>query len=165
MGCIASMSNSVQIYSWAHWLNLVRIFCIPAHTNSVFVYSDRTTDWHDKWPSGIAYTFNPRYLGRFGPRRETLLGWPRAHRGSGERSHVREATINLALVKALQISLGKGGKDGPFVAARLLGNIMIYLLEPVFNVRLDALLYAMKCQRLFSIDSPTCRSTILNGPS
>ncbi|KAG1731550.1 peptidase family C50-domain-containing protein [Suillus lakei] len=38
----------------------------------------------------------------------------------GNVPHVRETTINLALIKALQTSLGKGGKDGPVVAARLL---------------------------------------------
>ncbi|KAG2136721.1 peptidase family C50-domain-containing protein [Suillus clintonianus] len=38
----------------------------------------------------------------------------------GHVPHVREATINLALIKALQTSLGKGEKDGPIIAARLL---------------------------------------------
>ncbi|KAG1748438.1 peptidase family C50-domain-containing protein [Suillus paluster] len=38
----------------------------------------------------------------------------------GSVPHVRETTVNLALVKALQTSLGKGGKDGPIIAARLL---------------------------------------------
>ncbi|KAG1775528.1 peptidase family C50-domain-containing protein [Suillus placidus] len=38
----------------------------------------------------------------------------------GNVPHVREATINLALIKALQTSLGKGGKDEPIIAARLL---------------------------------------------
>ncbi|KAG0699186.1 peptidase family C50-domain-containing protein [Suillus ampliporus] len=38
----------------------------------------------------------------------------------GSVPHVREATINLALIKALQTSLGKGGNDEPIVAARLL---------------------------------------------
>ncbi|KAG1861269.1 peptidase family C50-domain-containing protein [Suillus subluteus] len=38
----------------------------------------------------------------------------------GNVPHVREVTINLALIEALQTSLGKGGKDGPIIAARLL---------------------------------------------
>ncbi|KAG1788751.1 peptidase family C50-domain-containing protein [Suillus plorans] len=38
----------------------------------------------------------------------------------GNVPHVREATINLALIKALQTSLGKGEKDGPIIAAHLL---------------------------------------------
>lgn len=38
----------------------------------------------------------------------------------GNVPHVREATTNLALIKALQTSLGKGGKDGPIIAAHLL---------------------------------------------
>jgi separase len=56
----------------------------------------------------------------------------------GNVPHVREATTNLALIKALQTSLGKGGKDGPIIAARLLGKIMIQLMEPIFDARLDA---------------------------
>ncbi|KAG2081359.1 peptidase family C50-domain-containing protein [Suillus cothurnatus] len=38
----------------------------------------------------------------------------------GNVPHVRETTINLAIIKALQTSLGNGGKDGPIIAARLL---------------------------------------------
>lgn len=36
-----------------------------------------------------------------------------AHRGNVP--HIREATINLALIKALQTSLGKKEKDGPIM--------------------------------------------------
>jgi len=41
----------------------------------------------------------------------------------GSVHHVREAAIHLALIKALQTSLGNEGKDGPIVAVRLLGEI------------------------------------------
>lgn len=40
----------------------------------------------------------------------------------GNVSHVREAAISLALIRAFQTSLGKAGKDGPTLAARLLGE-------------------------------------------
>jgi len=56
----------------------------------------------------------------------------------GNVPHVREATINLAIIKAFQTSLGNGGKDGPIIAARLLGRIMVYLVRLIFDARLDA---------------------------
>lgn len=40
----------------------------------------------------------------------------------GTVSHVREAVVSLALIRAFQTSLGKPGKEGPTLAARLLGQ-------------------------------------------
>lgn len=41
----------------------------------------------------------------------------------GNVPHVREAAVHLALIRALQTSLGNDGKHGPIVAAHLLGKI------------------------------------------
>ena len=49
----------------------------------------------------------------------------------GGVAHVRETAVYLALITALQTSLGKGGKHGPIVAARLLGKIYCYLMRPL----------------------------------
>jgi separase len=39
----------------------------------------------------------------------------------GKVSHVRDVVVSLALVRALQTSLGKAKKDGAVLAANLLG--------------------------------------------
>ena len=39
----------------------------------------------------------------------------------GAAPHVREASVSLAMIRALQSSLGKVNKDAPMLAARLLG--------------------------------------------
>jgi separase len=40
----------------------------------------------------------------------------------GRVLHVRDAVVSLALIRALQTSLGKAGKEGPILAANLLGS-------------------------------------------
>jgi separase len=41
----------------------------------------------------------------------------------GSVSHVRDAAVSLALIGALQASLGRAGKEGPALAAGLLGTL------------------------------------------
>lgn len=43
----------------------------------------------------------------------------------GEAAHVRDLTTSLALIRALQTSLGKNGKNGATVAANLLGTFYL----------------------------------------
>lgn len=55
----------------------------------------------------------------------------------GNTSYVRDAAVSLALVKALQTSLGRPMKNGPVLAASLLGYrhfipIMFHLLLTFF---------------------------------
>jgi separase len=40
----------------------------------------------------------------------------------GSVSHVRDAAVSLALIRALQASLGRAGKEGPVLATGLLGE-------------------------------------------
>lgn len=40
----------------------------------------------------------------------------------GRVFHVRDAAVSLALIRAFQVSLGKTSKDGPIMAAGLLGR-------------------------------------------
>ena len=40
----------------------------------------------------------------------------------GGVAHVREASVSLAMIRALQSSLGKASADAPLLAARLLGR-------------------------------------------
>lgn len=42
----------------------------------------------------------------------------------GNVSDVRDAAVSLALIRALQTSLGKAGKEGPVLTARLLGSCL-----------------------------------------
>jgi separase len=59
----------------------------------------------------------------------------------GTVSHVREASVSLAMIRAFQSSLGKASTDGPLLAVRLLGTRAFFLtfliLIPVLHT-LDA---------------------------
>ncbi|KAG2038447.1 peptidase family C50-domain-containing protein [Suillus americanus] len=69
----------------------------------------------------------------------------------GNVHHVREATINLALIKALQTSLGKGGKDGPIIAARLLDASSAITLR---REMLEAIQYKFPSVQLDDLEWP-----------
>lgn len=49
----------------------------------------------------------------------------------GEVSRMRDAAVSLAMIRALQSSLGKAGKAGPVLAASLLGKLFIVACELV----------------------------------
>lgn len=46
----------------------------------------------------------------------------------GAVPHVREASVSLAMIRALQSSLGKGSGDAALLAARLLGMCAFFFL-------------------------------------
>jgi separase len=48
----------------------------------------------------------------------------------GKVLHVRDAAVSLALIRALQTSLGKAEKEGTLVAVNLLGSYLPLLFLP-----------------------------------
>lgn len=49
----------------------------------------------------------------------------------GKVSRMRDAAVSLAMIRALQSSLGKAGKAGPVLAASLLGKFVTFAYESV----------------------------------
>ncbi len=58
---------------------------------------------------------------------------------NGDVSHVREAAIKLALIRAFQTSLGKSRTDGPLLFANLLGIFLPYIKSLVYLSSLQTL--------------------------
>lgn len=59
----------------------------------------------------------------------------------GKVSRMRDAAVSLAMIRALQSSLGKTGKAGPVLAASLLGKLFIVAHERVFNLNASRRIY------------------------
>ena len=51
----------------------------------------------------------------------------------GAVAHVREASVSLAMIRALQSSLGKASVDAPLLATRLLGMCVFFLASHVLT--------------------------------
>jgi len=92
-----------------------------------------------------------------------------AHRG--KVSHVRDTVVSLALIRALQTSLGKAGKKGPVLAINLLGMLLRSVSRGInshafFGPQMypPQLLYVAKCLKQSNISLQTSeRSMTCNG--
>jgi hypothetical protein len=169
-----STNVSVQIYSLVRWLNLVRY--VRYLVLSVFDTEPHTAI---ALPMGMS---GHKLLSLVPSMHDILTTLDNAEKlfwadlgltaKRGKVSHVRDTVVSLALIRALQTSLGKAGKGGPVLAVNLLGWSS-FIAQPVWEshaflspqMYLLQSLYVATCLKRFNISFQISRlSMTFNGP-